>query len=135
MATANLQAPKCAACQFGKQGKTPTPTKHGDQDSPGSLSIEKMEPGQLVFMDQYESRIPGRAFTSKGLATSSLTYAGGTLFYDAASGFIAIAHQVGHTAVETIESKLRFERESLGSGVLIQAYHICLLYTSPSPRD
>ena len=123
MAAANLQAPKCAACQFGKQGKTPTPTKHGDQDSPGSLSIEKLEPGQMVFMDQYESRIPGRAFTSKGLATSSLTYAGGTLFYDAASGFIAVSHQVGHTAVETIESKLRFERESLGSGVLIQAYH------------
>ena len=74
-------------------------------------------------MDQYKSQIPGWAFTSKGLATSLLTYASGTLFFDEASCFIADSHQVGHTAVETIESKLQFERESLGSGVLIQAYH------------
>ena len=123
MAAATLQAPKCAACQFGKQGKTPTPSKHVDQDDVGALSKNKLEPGQLVFMDQYESRVPGRAFTSKGLATSSLTYKGGTLFYDAASGYIVVSHQASSTAAETIESKLRFEREALSSGVSIAAYH------------
>ena len=40
MAAATLQAPKCASCQFGKQGKTPTPSKHGNQDDTGSLSKE-----------------------------------------------------------------------------------------------
>jgi hypothetical protein len=52
MAAATLQAPKCASCQFGKQGKTPTPSMHGSQDKPGSLSEEKLELGQLIFMDQ-----------------------------------------------------------------------------------
>lgn len=123
MAAANLEAPKCAACQFGKQGRTSTPTKHSNHDTTGSLSKEKLEPGQLVFMDQYESRQPGRAFTSMGLVSSSLQYGGGTLFYDAASAYIYCSHQVGHTVAETIESKMKFERESLSSGVTVQAYH------------
>ena len=123
MGSAKLEAPKCAACQFGKQGKTPTPTHHSTKDSPGSLSKEKLNPGELVFSDQYESRLPGRAFTSKGLASSSLKYAGGTLFIDAASGFIHVSHQVGKTAAETIEAKTNFERNALSHGVPIQAYH------------
>ena len=123
MGAAKLEAPKCAACLYGKQGRTPTPTHHSTKDSVGSLSKEKLSPGELVFSDQYESRLPGRAFTSKGLASSSLKYMGGTLFIDAASGFIHVSHQVGLTAAETIESKMRFERDALSHGVAIQAYH------------
>ena len=123
MGRANLQAPRCAACQFGKQGKTPTPTKHATHEDTGSLSKEKLEPGQLIFMDQYESRLPGRAFTSQGLPSSSLKYGGGTLFLDAASGYINVSHQVGQTAAETIESKMKFEREALTCGVTVQSYH------------
>lgn len=123
MGAASLDAPKCAACQFGKQGRTPIPTHHSTKDEPGSLTKEKLEPGQLIFSDQYESRLPGRAFTSKGYESSSLKYGGGTLFIDAASGFIFASHQVGQTAAETIESKMRFEREALTAGVTVQAYH------------
>ena len=83
----------------------------------------KLEPGDLVFADQYESRVPGRALTSKGIVSSSLKFGGGTLFIDAASGYIFVSHQVGHTAAETIESKMRFEREALACGVSVKAFH------------
>jgi nitrogen fixation protein FixH len=52
-----------------------------------------------------------------------LTYKGGTLFYDAASGFIVVSHQASSTAAQTFKSKHRFEREALSSGVSITAYH------------
>jgi hypothetical protein len=72
MGHTQVEAPKCAACQLGKQGKRPIPTKHGTHEEVGSLSKEKLEPGDLVFIDQYESRQPGRALTTKGIVSSSL---------------------------------------------------------------
>ena len=122
MGAARLLAPKCAACQFGKQGRTPIPTHHSDKDAVGSLTKNKLEPGELVFANQYESRQPGRAFTTKGMSSSSF-FSGGTLFVDAASNYVHVSHQMGSTATETIQSKLKFEREALTCGVTIQAYH------------
>ncbi len=119
----NLQAPKCAACQFGKQGKTPTPGRHVTFDASGKLKTDKLDPGQLIFSDQYTSRVPGRAFTSKGKSSSDLQYTGGTIFCDAASGFVFAMHQVGLTAEETIRSKIAFEREAVGCGVSVLNYH------------
>jgi hypothetical protein len=77
---------------------------------------------QIVFVDQYESREPGRAFTTKGLS-SSYKYGGGTLYSDAASNYVVVSHQVGFTATETIQSKTKFEREALTNGVSVQSYH------------
>jgi hypothetical protein len=108
MGAARLPAPKCAVCQFGKQGRTPIPTHHSDKDPVGSLTKNKLEPGQLIFADQYESRELGRAFTTKGVA-SSHKFGGGTLFIDAASNYVHVAHQVGATANETIQAKTKFE--------------------------
>jgi GAG-pre-integrase domain len=79
MGAARLLAPKCAACQFGKQGRTPIPTHHSDKDPVGSLTKNKLEPGQLIFADQYESREMGRAFTTKGLASSHKFGGGNTV--------------------------------------------------------
>ena len=121
-AAPKLDIPKCAACLHGKQHKTPTPTKHASNDAPGNLLKEKLAPGDLVFTDQCESRVRGRAFTTRGLS-SSLNFGGGTLFCDAASGYIFASHQTGLTASETIESKMRFEREALQAGVTINACH------------
>jgi hypothetical protein len=52
-----------------------------------------------------------------------MKYGGGTLFVDAATGFVQAYHQVGFTANETLESKMRFEREALTAGVTVQAFH------------
>jgi hypothetical protein len=46
MGAARLLAPKCAACQYNKQGRTPIPTHHSTKDPVGSLTKEKLEPGQ-----------------------------------------------------------------------------------------
>jgi hypothetical protein len=71
--------PKCAACQFGKQGRTPTAGHRVTFEDAGALSKDTTTPGQRIFVDQYESRSPGRTFASRG-ASSSLHFVGGTLF-------------------------------------------------------
>jgi hypothetical protein len=122
MGKATITTPKCAACQFGKQGRTPIPGKRVSFVDSGALTKDQVQPGQRIFVDQYESRAPGRTFASKG-ASSSLKYVGGTLFYDAASGYISIHHQHGFTAAETIQSKIKFEQEASQSGVSIGSFH------------
>jgi hypothetical protein len=122
MGKSTLSILKCAACQFGKQGRTPIPGRRVSFADSGALTKDQVNPGQRIFVDQYESRAPGRTFSSKG-ASSSLKFVGGTLFYDAASGFISIQHQHGFTAAETIQSKMKFEQEALQSGVSVGAYH------------
>lgn len=77
MGHGNLQVPKCAACLYGKQEKMPIPGKHIKKDESGDLLKGKLEPGQLFFSDQYQSRVPGRAYTIKG-ESSSIKYLGGT---------------------------------------------------------
>ena len=79
-------------------------------------------PGDLVFSDQYESRLPGKVFTYKGSGLKTLTYKGGTVFCDSASGYISQYCQSSFTSDETVISKLRFEREAMGSGVVVSRY-------------
>ena len=77
----------------------------------GNLKKDILEPRDLVFSDQYESRLDGRVFTYKGASLRTETYKGGTIFCDAASGFISLHNQTTFTSEETILSKLKFERE------------------------
>ena len=118
-----VKAPLCAACLYGKQERNPkkgtTPIKKHKE---GILKQNKLEPGELVFTDQYESRQPGRVFNARGHTLSSDKYCGGTLFCDAATGKMAINHQVGLTSMETIGGKLKFEREAAGVGVTVKSY-------------
>ena len=97
-------------------------TKRVSKDEPGKLLKGKLEPGELVFSDQYVSKVPGRAFTTWGTA-SSMQFGGGTIFYDAASGYIYVSHQVGLAAAETIQSKMKYEHAAMGDGVRVSAYH------------
>lgn len=123
MGRATFAVPKCATCLFGKQARTANPAKHQTKEPIGALTKIKLVPGQLIFTDQFESRVPGRAFTTTGLPNSNVLYTGGTIFIDAASGFVHVSPQVGQTAAETIDSKHRFERDAASSGVIVQAYH------------
>ena len=81
-----------------------------------------LEPGDLVFSDQYESSCPGRVFGRRGASISTQQYCGGTLFYDAASGKIRVVHQVSLNAHETVAAKLTFEKEALQVGVSVKNY-------------
>lgn len=120
--TANIPAIKCASCLYGKQSRTKQHGKHFKLDPPGALRTHAIKPGDRVFMDSYESRLPGQAFNIRGSA-SLLKYTGGTLFCNAASSYIYVVHQIGQTAAEAIDSKLEYERESMTCGVRIKTYH------------
>ncbi len=92
------------------------------QEQKGVTKQEKLSPGQLVFTDQYVSSLPGNNFTKRGQTLSNQQFKGSTIFCDAASGFMYVQNQVGFTAAETVEAKLKFEREAASVGIKIQSY-------------
>jgi hypothetical protein len=122
MGSTTVIPPKCASCQYGKQHRKPTAGSTTTKHNEGVLKKDKLDPGDLVFSDQYESYLPGRVFNARGASVSSQKIRGGTLFADAATGFISVHHQVSLTAVETITSKLKFEREAYSAGVSVKDY-------------
>ena len=122
MGSTTVDPPKCESCQLGKQERTPKGGTTTITTPAGSLKLNKLEPGDLVFSDQYESRLEGRQFTARGHTLSSQKYRGGTLFCDTASGKVSVIHQVGLTGPETVQAKLQFEREAASVGVLIREY-------------
>jgi hypothetical protein len=72
----SVHAPKCASCQFGKQERNP---KAGskikvDTDREGILKADKLNPGDLIFSDQYVSSVPGRVFGRRGASIASQKY-------------------------------------------------------------
>jgi hypothetical protein len=123
MGHSNLPAPKCAACLYGKQGRTPCPSKHSKSEPSGALTKNQLFPGQLIFSDQYQSSVDGRTHNRAGKLTTRKKIVGGTIFVDAASHYVSLHHQESLTAAETIQSKQQFEQDCLNSGVSIDAYH------------
>jgi hypothetical protein len=65
--------------------------------------------------------LKGRTYDSYGKPTSD-QYVGGCIFVDHASGYIHIEHQLGFSAVETIQAKQGFEKFAFDQGVLVQEY-------------
>jgi hypothetical protein len=122
MGSTTVQAPKCAACQLGKQGRTPRAGSTLTTEPSGILKLNQLEPGDLVFSDQYESPLLGRQFSARGNDLTTQKFRGGTIFCDAASGKLTVIHQVGLTGTETVQAKLRFEREAAGVGVHVRNY-------------
>lgn len=125
MGATSVEAPICGSCQYGKQERTPKggSTNTKDKERDGITKADKLEPGDLIFSDQYESRVPGKVFGKRGAAISSNSYCGGTIFVDAASGRIFARHQVSLNAHETVETKHLFERDAVTAGVMVQAYN------------
>jgi hypothetical protein len=120
----HVNIPKGAACQFGKQECSPKAgsTQVKNKRVEGALKCNKLEPGELVFSNQYESRLPGQVVGNRGSKISSQIYKGCTLFCDAASSHISIYNQISFTAKETIRSKLKYEREAMSTGVQLHSY-------------
>ena len=62
---ASVEMPKYTACLFGKQERTSKGDKTIVQIS-SSLNKRILVPGDLVFIDQYDSRKPGRLHSQYG---------------------------------------------------------------------
>ena len=117
--------PLCSCCLTGGMQKLPTKgnihTKVRECKS--ILKHEKTIPGALIFSDQFVSSEPGKHYNLRGQQLGNTGYRGGTVFYDAASSFISIHHQVGFTSSETLKSMLTFEREAAQVGITIEGYN------------
>jgi len=44
---------KCGTCQLGKQQRTANPAKHVKNKQPGELKKDVLQPGQVIFSNQY----------------------------------------------------------------------------------
>ena len=75
-----------------------------------------------MFLDQFESRVPGRIFNNKGGQVHAHKYKGGSLYCDVATGRVKIYFQSSFTAEETVWTKILFEKESAAEGVKIRCY-------------
>ena len=114
--------PPCAAFRFGKQERTTKGKYITDNHDSGSLKVDKIDPRDIVFSDQYESCLEGLHFTARGHSLSTQKCRGGTILCDADSGKVAVLHQFGFAITETIQARLKFECEDAAAGILIKQY-------------
>ena len=124
MVSNSVKIPKCEACQYGKQERNP---KYGTRQSKYKeieveLKINQLKHGELIFSDQYESRLPGRVFGNRRSKITSQVYKGVTIICDEASIKISVHHQVSFTVEDTIMSKLKFDREATSAGFPVKRY-------------
>jgi hypothetical protein len=88
----------------------------------GHPKKERLKPaGVRVSVDHFESRLLGRTFDSNGKA-SSATYKGGCIFVDHCSSFLHVEHQLGFSAVETVQAKQAYKQLALHHGVVVESY-------------
>ena len=66
MGSTSVQCPKCASCQYGKQERTPKAGTTVGKEREGITKADKLEPGDLIFSDQYEILIGGKVFSRMG---------------------------------------------------------------------
>ena len=99
------------SCELSKAKKrSPEVTKSRVvEDSVGVLSSERHQVGDLVSVDQYIVKTPGRLPTGFGREHESNMFHGGTIFREAASKYIHIKNQVSLGAGETVLAKQEFE--------------------------
>jgi hypothetical protein len=97
--------------------------KKADPERKDILSANTLSPGDLVYVDQYESSIRGQLQHTYGKEKQSSMYCGGTIFVDVASGTVHVYHQVSLAAADTLLSNAQFEHEARTHGIDIKKYH------------
>ena len=118
--------PKCRACLLGKAKRRPTKsTVKRPRSDAGHIPHDpsKLEPGDLVSIDHYESSVRGRLYHTKGRERAEHRFCGGTLFFDHASRAIFVYHQVSLGGSDTIRSKFSLETFASQVGRTIRRYH------------
>jgi hypothetical protein len=122
---ATKDLPKCGTCQYAKQARrsTETTVTRMRDGKEGALKDSITEPGQGTAIDQFEVIKRGRLFSTYGKEKAPDKYTGGTIFVDIATGRVRCYFQHSLDADATVSSKLKYERESAESGVMVQSYH------------
>ena len=67
-AVVNCERPKCAACEFGKGNLRPNKVNTTKKNHMKEKELNKYHllPGQMVSVDHYISRAPGKLYHTKG---------------------------------------------------------------------
>jgi hypothetical protein len=117
--------PKCAACQYGKQCRHPSPGKTSSvvRDRAGALKQDDLFAGQKIAVDHFVCSTRGCLFTSKGKTSENEMYCGRCIFVDHATGHLHVEFQKHLNTHETLEAKETFELMCHDHGVIPQAYH------------
>jgi hypothetical protein len=118
------ELPKCAACQFGKQKRRPTPGKTSSivRDRAGVLSQDHLSPGQRVSVDHFVCSTKGRLFSSKGKSNDNEMYCGGCIFVDHSSNQVHVEFQAHLNTHETLKAKENYELMCRDLGVVAQSF-------------
>jgi hypothetical protein len=105
------ELPKCAACQFGKQKRRPTPGKKSSvvRDREGVLRQDHLSPGQQSSVNHFVCSTKGRLFGSRSKTSQDTMYCGGCIFVDHASSYVHIEFQAHLTTHETLKAKENYE--------------------------
>lgn len=116
--------PKCAACQYGKQTRRPSPGKKSSavKDKSGALKKDDLFAGQKIAVDHFVCSTKGRLFTSKGKTAENEMFCGGCVYVDHATGYLFVAFQKQLNTHETLKAKEQFELMCRDHGVIPQSY-------------
>ena len=114
----------CAACLMAKQHRRGAKSSKVIAIPEKNMAIRRnaTAPGDMVSMDQWVSRTPGRLLHSRGKEPASRRYHGGTIYYDHFSGYIHIECQVSLRSGETIQGKHRFQKFGDRHGVKLRHF-------------
>ena len=117
-------APKCAACQYGKQSRRPSPGKISSvvKDVTGALTKGDLVPGQRTSVDHFICSTKGRLFTSRGKTSEQDMYTGGCIFVDHSTAHIHVEFQKHLNSHETLRAKEQYEALCRDYGVVPQTY-------------
>ena len=123
-ASKTTTCPMCAACQYGKQKRKPSPGKKSNvvKDRDGALKKDNLFPGQRVSVDHFVCSTKGRLLHTFGKEDSTKQFTGGAIFVDHATGYIFVEHQVHLNTHETLKGKERFEQTCRDFGVVVTEY-------------
>lgn len=118
------KGPLCTACQYAKQRRRSTPGTviSSVPEQQGSLTANRLYPGQEVSVDHFHSNPRGRLLTSYGKETTDRKYMGGCVFVDHATGFIHVVLQSSTNSHMTLQAKREFEALCADHGVVVAEY-------------
>jgi len=123
MSHANCDLIKCRTRNLGKQQKTANPAKQVTAKNPAALKKDDLQPGQVVFSNQYQSQVLGKPAKGKDETGVHQPYKGGTIYCDTTSRFIHVEHQVALMSYKMIATKINFEQVAMEASVTVTTYH------------
>ena len=76
-----------------------------------------------MSVDQFVSRTLGKLTSRIGKCSNKLSYAGGTIFVDHATGLAFVCHQMSLHSGDMVQAKHKFEEFARQHGMRIQGCH------------